>query len=331
VIVRKKQTVFRWNTQLNSIEQFVSDVCAGKRNETPSAYKSKLTRLVKWMDASHLSICNLTMSDVERFRQSLFDQHTIKRGHRSVEGHLSPFTIYTVMRTVKHYLGWSYTKGYINFDPGPLVIKPPPQPDPKPITPENVLALLHTAARFGDAWEQARNLAIIYTLRDTAGRISAILTADMDGLDLAKGRMDVREKGDKKHTLYLNTPAATAIRAWLKHRPDLEPKDNALFLSQKGTALKRSGWYSTLLRLKQAAGLNGMGRVNAHAFRHAWARDALSSGLDLTRVSSVMNHSTTRTTSDYYARWDDKELKHAHEQYSPGSDLPIIAPIEANN
>ena len=82
-----------------------------------------------------------------------------------------------------------------------------------------------------------------------------------------------------------------------------------------------------MMRLKSAAGLEGRGRVNAHAFRHAWARDALQAGEDLSRVSQTLAHSTIRVTSDYYARWADGELKQAHSQFSPGATLPVITPV----
>jgi site-specific recombinase XerD len=310
------------------VDQFIVSTCAGKTNETPAAYRSKVTRLVKWMDAHQLQLRDLTLDHVEQFRMSLINQRTVTRGKRIVPGQLSPFTIHTVLRTVKHFLTWAHQQDLTCCDVAPFKIHPPPAPDPKPVTAENVLALLHAAARFGPMWERARNLAMLYMLRDTAGRISAILKADIDNLDLCNGKLYVREKGDKPHTLYLNAPTIQAVCTWLDFRPQLEPKDNALFISQRGTALKRSGFYSVLMRLREAAGLKGRGRTNPHAFRHAWVRDFLQACGDLSKASQALNHSTIRVTADYYARWADGELKDAHSQYSPGRRLPIIKPIK---
>lgn len=310
------------------IEAFISDVCAGKDNETPSAYRAKLARLHRWMDVHQLQICNFAYPHLDEFRRSLLDQNVVMRGRRLVPGKLSPFTIHTVLRTVKHFLTWLHRNGHLSFDPSPFRIAPPPRPDPKAVSAENALCLFHVASRFGEPWEQARNLAMLYMLRDTAGRISAILKADIDNVDLCIGKVMVREKGDKPHVLYINNPAIQAILVWLKYRPSLQPKDNTLFISQRGTALKRSGFHSIMMRLKTAACLEGRGRVNAHAFRHAWVRDALQSGEDLSKVSQTLAHSTIRVTSDYYARWADRELKDAHSIFSPGASLPIITPAD---
>jgi integrase/recombinase XerD len=306
------------------IDQFVSEVCS-KDNETPLTYRSKLRRLIRWMDAQRLPISQLTFGHLNQFRQSLFEQRVIVRGSRPMPGKLSPFTIHTCLRTVKHFLTWAYRKGFINFDPSLFKISAPPPPDPKPVSAENALSLLYAAARFGKPWEQARNLAMLYMLRDTAGRISAILKADVDNLDLARGTLCVREKGDKPHSLYINEPTIQALTVWLQFRPELEPKDNALFISQRGTGLTRPGFYSVMRRLRETAQIQG--RSNAHAFRHAWVRDFLQGCGDLSKASQTLAHKNIRVTAEYYARWADRDLKEAHARYSPGAELPVIKPV----
>lgn len=310
------------------IELFIADVCAGKDNETPIAYRSKLTRLIRWMDAQGLQIGELTFQHMALFRRALLEQKTIRRGSKVVPGKLSPFTIHTVMRTVKHFLGWCHRNGYTHFDPSPFRIGHPPPPDPKAVTAQNALALFHAAARTGEHWERTRNLAMLYLLRDSAGRLGAILHADIDNLDLTQGKVYVREKGAKPHSLYINAPTIEALMLWLEHRHTLMPKCNALFIGRFGRALSRSGFYAIIRRLANAAELQGKGRVNPHAFRHAWVRDALQAGEDLTKVSQTLGHSTVRVTADYYARWTDGELQAAHKRFSPGAKLPVIKPEE---
>lgn len=311
------------------LEAFIAAVCAGKTNETPKTYRSKIARFIRYIAAHRLTMDQLTPQHLEAFRLALHNQETVRRGSRPTPGRLSPFTIHTVMRAVKHFMTWTHKNGITHFDPSPFHIPAPPRPDPKPVTASNVLALFHAAARRGPDWERARNLAILYTLRDTAGRISAILKSDIDNLDLIHGKLLVREKGDKPHILYINGPTIEAIRLWLEYRPQLQPRDHALFISQRGTALKRSGLYSVLLRLRESAHIQG--RTNPHAFRHAWVRDALEAGADLSKVSQTLAHSTIRVTSDYYARWADHELKEAHTKYSPGAQLPTIKPATHEN
>lgn len=306
------------------IDLFIADVCAGKSNETPLAYRSKLKRLEKYMDENAITPSNLSREDITGFIDRLRNQNEKRIGSRLIKGNLSPFTINTVLRTLKFFLRWAFAHKYIRHDLSLFKIKPPPMPDPKAIDADTAIALIYTAARMGEDWERARNLAMLYLLRDTAGRISAVINIDIDNLDLNEGKLFTKTKGDKTITLYINPPAIHAMREWLKLRPLLEPKDRKVFITFKGTGISRSGFYSVLNRLVDAADLRGKGRVNPHSFRHAWARDALSAGEDLTRVSQTLGHSTVRVTGDYYARWTDGELKTAHKKFSPGRKLPII-------
>jgi site-specific recombinase XerD len=308
------------------IDLFIAEVCAGKMNETPVAYRSKLARLARWLAAEGLCLDQLTPALIERFKLSLLNQDTKQIGAHIRPGHLSPFTIHTCLRTVKHFLRWCFERGIISVELSRFKIPAPPAPEPKAISQDMVLSLLHAASELGEPWEQARNLAMLYLLRDTGGRIGALLRADVNDLDLAHGKLQVIEKGKKPRTLYLNSPSVIALTEWLRHRPDLDPQEHRLFLSYRGRGLARSSFYGVIRRLLDAGGLTGRGRVNPHAFRHAWARDALEAGEDLTKVSQTLGHSTARVTADYYARWSDGELQAAHRRYSPGADLPVIRP-----
>jgi site-specific recombinase XerD len=311
------------------IHVFIADVCAGKTNETPRTYESKLKRFAVYMDDNTLKLKSLSREHIEKFREQLQRQSVKRVGSQMMKGHLSPFTINTVMRTLKHFLRWAFHKGYLR-DLSNFPVRPPPMPDPKAIDADNALALMYAAARLGESWERARNLALLYVMRDTGARLGAILNMDIDNLDLKAGKLFSRTKGDKPITLYINEPTIVSLRAWLSLRPQLKPTDRKVFTTFKGTGITRSGFYSLLNRLIDAAGLRGKGRVNAHSFRHAWARDALTAGEDLTRVSQTLGHSTVRVTGDYYARWTDGELKSAHAKYSPGAKLPMIKPMPEN-
>ena len=306
------------------IDLFIADVCAGKTNETPQAYRSKLKRFAIYMQTHTLKLKSLSREHVEDFRDQLIGQSVKRVGSQMVKGHLSPFTINTVMRTLKHFLRWAFHKGYLRRDLSDIRITPPPMPDPKAIDADNALALMYAAARLGESWERSRNLALLYVMRDTGARLGAILNMDIDNVDLKAGKLFTRTKGDKPITLYINEPTIDSLREWLDLRPQLKPHDRKVFTTFKGTGITRSGFYSLLNRLIDAAGLRNMGRVNAHSFRHAWARDALLAGEDLTRVSQTLGHTSVRVTGDYYARWTDGELKTAHAKYSPGRHLPKI-------
>ncbi len=307
-----------------AINTFVNSVCVGKTNETPKAYRGKLQHLLRFWGAEK-KIEHVVVDDFENFKSYLYTRQTKNRGGKIIKGQLSPFTIYTVMSTARHFLRWSYRKGYISCDiTDSVVIPPPPLPDPKPISPETVDKMLQAAAETGELWERYRNIALIFVLRDTGGRVGGLVNAEVDDLDLATGRLLVKEKGNTTRFIYLSEATKITIMGWLSVRYTLDPKDHHLFLNSLGYGFGRGGIYSALRRLAVKA--NASGRYNPHAFRHAFARDALMNGADLSQVSQMMGHSKVTVTADYYARWADKELKDIHRRVSPGAKMLPITP-----
>ena len=308
------------------IDAFVDDVCAGKLNETPAAYRAKLRRLDQWMDERGLSVKRLRGADIEEFCRDLLRRSSKRVGARVMHSPLSPFTIRSCLMTTRHFLKWAARRGLTRGGLADHITIPRmPAGLPKAIEAHTVIALLEAASRTGAAWEQARNLALLYLLRDTGARIGGIIDADFDDLDLKHRKLLVQTKGEKSQNLYLSTPTLAALREWLRHRAELHPKDRKLFLSCRGRGLQRSSIYSLIARIKRNVLGVVQGRINPHAYRHAWARDALTAGADITKVALTLGNSL-RVTAEYYALWSDGELQAAHAKYSPGANLPIIKP-----
>lgn len=75
-----------------------------------------------------------------------------------------------------------------------------------------------------------------------------------------------------------------------------------------------------LERVGKRAGVKG--RVNAHSFRHAFARSFLRNGGNLAALGRLLGHAPgSPVTARYYAVWDDRELQEYHERYSPLAHL----------
>jgi site-specific recombinase XerD len=299
----------------SAIEAFISSVCAGKRNETPKAYKTKLTRLVAFL--GDVDIKTVTAADLENFRQAMLTQEFKRRGSVMVREPLSVWYIRGVLRSVVFFFRWCADDGRIKVNPAlRLKIPKAPQVLPKAISQETFDKLLDAAAASGEVWARARNVAFLCLLRDTGGRVSGLLSAMVGDVDLDGGTITVTEKG-KARAVFFNRVSRAALLRWLDIRKTLELQSDALFVGREGRVLTRKGVYSLLNRLADVAGLDGQ-RHNPHAFRHAFARDSLRAGADLSEVSQMMGHSTIKVTGDYYARWAPSELKEVHKRTSPG-------------
>lgn len=301
------------------VELFLDDVCAGKNNETKKTYRVKLAQLVRFAGGR-----KITSELIKQFEHDLKTRTRHKRGYRIVEGGLSPYTIKSIMQTVRHFCRWLFDNGHIaeNIHKRIKIVSPPP-PLPKAIDSSVVIDLVKSARdNSSDDWERARNVAIMYYLRDTGGRVGGLCRVDVSSVNLDDGTVETVEKG-RNVKLYINAPTVSAIRAWLVHRASMHPLTNHLFISKRTKqGMTRQAILRMLNRLAERAGVQG--RVNPHAWRHAFARDFLKNGGELSQLAGLMNHSTIWVTSNYYARWNDRELHDAHANKSPINQIQEI-------
>ncbi|MBI5563771.1 MAG: tyrosine-type recombinase/integrase [Chloroflexi bacterium] len=303
-----------------AIDVFIEYVCAGKRNETPATYRTKLHQLV--VRLGDRSIEAISVNDLDDFRVSLLNQKQKMRGKQVIDEPLTDWYVRGVLKTVKHLFRWMTDTGRLSLDPAVnLALPARTQPQPKAAEPEVIDKMFVAATVVGPAWEQARNTALVQLLRSTGSRIGGLLAATVQDTDLTEGVIWTREKGGRKKKLFLTESTREIVRRWLEVRATLNPLDDRLFIGQNGRGLTRSGAEKIWNRLAEAAGVTDQ-RHNFHSFRHAFARDSIRAGADLSHVSQMMGHSSSAITSDYYLQYTHDELQEVHARVSPTAVSP---------
>lgn len=299
------------------IDLFIEDVCAGKQNETAQAYRTKLAQLKRFMGKKPI-----TPENLKAFRKDLLTRKTHRVGGKDIDGGLSIFTVKTTLATARHFCKWLFENGYVKRDIAKTIKLPQtPPPAPKAIRDDAVIKLVKAAQVMGTDWQRARNVAILYFLRDTGCRISGLINAQMSSLDLEHGIVETFEKG-KNITLYINAPTIQVLKNWLDYRSDFKPITEHIFISKRTSqGLTRESIQHILQHLADLAKIDD--RHNPHAWRHGFARDFLKNGGEITQLAGIMHHSSIWVTTNYYARWDMRELKQAHTDNSPIKSLEV--------
>lgn len=169
------------------------------------------------------------------------------------------------------------------------------------------------AAPKGDSVRALRDRAILEVLFSTGLRVSEICALPRY-IDLSRGEISVRGKGEKIRVVFLSEGARSAIKDYLKKRGDA---DEALFvsISKTGKVLGRI-IPRTIQRLvdtyAKKAGIPK--RVHPHELRHSFATDLLINGADLRSVQELLGHANISTTQ-VYTHLTNKELKEIHQAF----------------
>ncbi len=186
------------------------------------------------------------------------------------------------------------------------------------------------SAPSGSDLRSLRDRAILETFFSTGLRISELCSLSRY-IDLERGELTIRGKGDKLRIVFLSDRAKKAIKNYLDKRPDA---DEAMFVSlTKGSGVKGPSY------AKASAGRHGskvIGRiipravqrlvnfytrkagiadhVTPHQLRHQFATDLLMNGADLRSVQSLLGHSNISTTQ-IYTHLTNKELREIHKSF----------------
>lgn len=160
-----------------------------------------------------------------------------------------------------------------------------------------------------------RDKAILEILFSTGLRVSELCSLDRY-VNLERGEITVRGKGDKLRVVFLSEGAKEALKKYLDKRGDAE---EWLFVSYtKAKSPKVIGRITprAVQRLVDFYGKKaGIGKkIHPHLIRHSFATDLLVNGADMRSVQEMLGHTNIATTQ-IYTHLTNKELKEVHKAF----------------
>jgi len=165
----------------------------------------------------------------------------------------------------------------------------------------------------GETIRDLRDKAILETFFSTGLRLSELCNLSRY-IDLNRGEISVRGKGDKLRVVFISDDAKTAIQKYLSKRTDAE---EALFVSiNKSGKIIGKITPRAVQRLinKRSIEAGIPSHVHAHELRHSFATDLLINGADIRSVQELLGHSNISTTQ-VYTHLTDKALKEVHKAF----------------
>lgn len=169
-----------------------------------------------------------------------------------------------------------------------------------------------------------RDRAMLRLALDSGLRIGSVASLDAPGfgtqteLDLGRQLVHFINKGGDVETGTFNEKTARWLEEWLRVRPYVaNPGESALFVSQRGGRLARSGMHEAFKRHAAAAGLP---EAHWHLLRHRRVRgvlDVLGSKL----AQQFAHHRHESTTQGYGSHADSV----AHAMVRDRADLDVLA------
>jgi integrase/recombinase XerC len=263
---------------------------------TVAAYGRDVGRLARFLGRSGTSLAAATYPQLRRY---LAQQHALGYARASIARGVG--AIHTFYR-------WAFADGRVLADPSSLLGRPKVVNRlPTVLRPREAAELAEApAAREGDDVDDPiasamalRDAAILELLYGSGLRVGEIASLGVEAVDLDRGRVRVRGKGDKERDVPVSEYAADAVGAWLREgRPLLAaPDTRALFVNRRRHALGPRDARRVVERYGRRL-LPGR-RVTPHTLRHSFATHLLEGGADIRAVQELLGHASVATTQRY--------------------------------
>ncbi len=275
---------------LKVLEQFEAYRKALKKQplspHTRRAYETRLQHFLGFLG-----------SRLNEYPEALTDHHTRDYLARDYKQYLK-LSIKSSPQTVNAYLtaiDSFYT--FLGLGKAKTSREDLPNLAPQALTPKEHKEFLRAVERC----RRPRDQAIAILLLNTAVRISECKDLNLDDVLFTerKGLLKIRNgKGASYREIPLNSASRSALQEWLVERKSKFPKskDNAFFLSNRGSRLSIDAIDHTIRKIAESAGLEG---VSCHTLRHTCLTNLIRDGADVVLVAQVGGHRKLETTMRY--------------------------------
>jgi integrase/recombinase XerD len=243
------------------------------------------------------------------------EEDLIRFIHHQSRAGLSPRSMARVISSLKSFYRFLVLDGILKKNPAVDLSSPKTWLAlPKFLTVKEVESLLSQPDE--ENVRGVRDKAMLELLYATGLRASELVSLKIKDLNLEDGFILCLGKGGKERLVPIGESAVRAVRKYLDSaRPKLlKQSSEFLFVTQRGGAFTRQGFWKLLKGYARKAGLDL--KISPHILRHSFATHLLERGADLRSVQLMLGHSQI-TTTQIYTHVSRKRLRRVYDKFHP--------------
>lgn len=142
-----------------------------------------------------------------------------------------------------------------------------------------------------------RDIAVLELLFATAARISEVCDLRVQDVDVRRGHVRVRGKGDRERIIHVSDAEVLSALREYREAAEMASADDYFFKNRRGNRLSDHGVRMLLRKHVAAAGIAV--HVTPHMIRHSVATLLLEDGVDIRYIQHLLGHTSISTTQIY--------------------------------
>lgn len=272
---------------------------------TVICYRHDLSRFLLFLERRDLDIFEVTAMDARRFIAELLNNRDMK----------SP-TVNRMLSTLRGFYRYAMKQGACSLNPfsrieGTVRYRRLPSV----LSRREVVTILSSPV---STFFDLRNSIMFHLFYSTGCRLSELLGANVEDLDLAQERMLVQGKGKRQRFVFINPQTKVLLQRYLEQREQFllskGTDSHALLVGNRGRRLSASSVHSIFEKYRLKLGLQT--RFTPHVLRHSFATHMLDNESGIRIVQELLGHASISTTQ-IYTHVSQKRLRSVYEQSHP--------------
>ena len=252
-------------------------------SHTVRAYMNDLAEFEDFLDKNSLEIEKITSKNINLYSLNLYTKN-------------SKSTVSRKLTTLRSFYNFMVRKGQVKQNPAKLIPLPKKEKElPVFLSVDEVFTLINSIDQ--DGILPLRDLAMIELLYSSGLRVSELSKIRVLDIDHRENFVKVSGKGNKERVVPFGSNAHDVILKYLSRRPERKPKDDFLFLNNRGSGLTTRSIERIVKKYGLLSGISK--KISPHALRHTFATHLLGGGADLRSIQELLGHSSLSTTQRY--------------------------------
>ncbi len=254
--------------------------CSG---HTVRSYLSDLGEFMAFLEENSTFLKDVSVKEIKAYLLLMHNKN-------------SRSTVSRKLTTLRSFFDFLVGKGALEKNL-PKLIPLPKKEKPLPVflSVDEAYALIDSVKE--DDVLSIRNKAVLEVLYSTGIRVSELSNIRILEIDRAQNTIKVTGKGRKERLVPYGSKADKAIASYLKLRHELNPKQDYLFLNNRGTRLTARSIDRIVKKYGILSGISK--KIGPHSLRHTFATHLLGNGADLRAIQELLGHSSLSTTQKY--------------------------------